>query len=257
MKYRSWLKTQGPSWLRARNGQALSGEIGGEVDVQQDRLTQGLLARFPLKGSVGVDGRYGLAPADALDQQGEDREMRRGPAETDASYGARLWDAWSFKVHQGSHWGILRSLQIAGYADMVIVQDNGRWAKLVGSTGVIGTDLSMGSLMTCADRAGTPPGWMFDAREGEFYAQFGLVFTLDHANLQSASGQAILTDIVNAWKASNKVYRGAAVQLPPVSGTRRTLGWPTGRTLVTEPNLGGFSVRIIPGDGTAPYVIGP
>lgn len=250
--FRDWLKRQGPAWLRGTNGKALSGEMGGELDYQQGRLLNGLLARFPTKGSVDSDGRYGLAPADALDQQGEDRGMRRGPGESDSAYAARLWGAWDYLPYLGSHWGVLQSLRIAGYDDPIIVQDNGRWARLTGSAGTI-ADMTLGNLMTCKDRAGEP-GWQsdIDART-DFYARFSIIFEADQPGvLDDESGQAILVDIVNTWKPSNKVFECAAVIL-----TGQLLGWPTGRTCGTDANLGGNSVRIIPGDGSAPYVKGP
>lgn len=251
MRFREWLKTQGKSWLRRTNGLALSGEMGGVLDVQQDRMLNGVLARFPTKGSVDETGTYGLAPADALDQQGEDRGLRRGPGESDAAYAARLWGAWDFLPYLGSHWGVLRSLQLAGYEDMVIVQDNGRYAELTGSTGDIATDLSFGTLMTCIDRGGVP-GWTFDTRD-DFYARFAVLFTADAANLQDESGQAILTDIVNTWKPSNKVYAGATVIL---AGS--VWGWPVAQEWGdVGATWGGNSVRFIPGDGGAPVVTGP
>ncbi len=256
--YANWLPTQGVpdtpndgGWLRGTQGQALSRALGTEADLQQFLLLQGLLARFPTKGNADSDGKYGLAPADALDQTGADRLLRRGPAESDAAYAPRLqaaWDAWEFA---GSHWGVLRALQLAGYADMLIVQDNGRYCYLTGSTGDIATDLAFGTLMTCLNRPGDANGWMFDGRV-DFYSRFAIVFTADAANLADPSGQKILVDIVNQWKPSKDQFVAAYVIL-----AGQLMGWPTGRTLGTEPNLGGNSVRVIPGDGSAPVVIGP
>jgi hypothetical protein len=197
-----------------------------------------LRARFPTKGSKDkVTGRIGPAPDDALDQIGIDRKLRRGPSETSANYAARLqnaWDAWTFA---GSHYGVLRALQIAGYEDMLVVQQNGRYASLTGTAGDL-SDLSFGTLMTCATR-GTLPGWTFDWHD-EFYSQFAVLFTADHANLSTPGGQAILSEIVRDWKPAKAFYVGAFVIT-----AGRTLGWPTGRTLGTDPDLGGNTICFI------------
>jgi hypothetical protein len=237
-RYQKWLPQQGAEWLSGLRGQALKRALGAELDYQTGRLLQGLLARFPTKGNVDANGLYGLPPTDALDQQGLDRRLRRGPGESDDDYADRLYAAWEAWTFAGSHYGVLRALANAGYADMVIVQQNGRYAQLTGSAGDI-TDLAFGDLMTCASRPSDPPGWLFDPRD-DFYAQFGIVFTADAANLSSASGQAILNEIVKEWKPGKAYYAGAWVI---VSGM--TLGWPTGRTLGTDPDLGGNSINFI------------
>lgn len=252
-----WLPTQsvsgapnGAGWLRGPQGLALSTSLGTELDLQQSLLLQGLLARFPTSGNVDANGVFGLAPSDALDQIGGDRLLPRGPAESDATYAARLLGAWDIWTYAGSHYGVLRALKTAGYAAMLIVQDKGRYGVLVGSAGTV-ADLSLGTLMTCANRPGDAPGWTFDNRI-DFYSRFAIVFTADATNLQTASGQKTLVNIVDAWKPAKAQFVGAGVILAGV-----TLGWPTGRTLGTESVLGGNSIRTIPGDGSAPFVTGP
>lgn len=238
------------AWLRGPQGQALSRAMGTEIELQNDLLRQGLLARFPAKGSVDpVTKQYGLPPSDALNQIGSDRLLPRGTGESDAAYSARLAAAWAAWEFAGSHYGVLRALQLAGYANMVIVQDNGRYSHLTGSAGDL-TDLAFGTLMTCVNRGGKP-GWTFDTRI-DFYSRFAIVFTADASNLSSASGQAILVDIVSNWKPAKVQFVAAYVIL-----TGRLLGWPVGRTLGTDPNLGGNSVRVIAGDGSGAEVIGP
>lgn len=236
--YETWLPTQGPDWLMGTNGQALKGALGAELDYQEGRLLAGLRARFPVKGGIDKDtGAVISAPDDALDQIGIDRKLRRGPGEAADAYAARLQDAWEAWTFAGAHYGVLRALQIAGYASMRLVQQNGRYTYLSGTAGDI-TDLRFGTLMTCATR-GHRAGWTFGPRD-DFYSQFALVFPVDAANLSSESGQAILNSIVKDWKPAKAFYVGAFVI---VSG--RTLGWPTGRTLGTDPNLGGNTIRFI------------
>jgi hypothetical protein len=128
-----------------------------------------------------------------------------------------VWDAWEFA---GSHYGLLRALQVAGYATMKVIQQNGRYAYLSASAGDI-TDLSFGTLMACPDRTGSPPGVTLSPRN-DFYSEFVLLFTTDAANLSSASGQAILNNIVRVWKPSKAFYLGASVITAGV-----VWGWPT------------------------------
>lgn len=253
MPYATWLQTVGPAILRRTNGAALSQQTGAALDDQANRLLQGILARFPTKGNVDVTGTYGPPPSDALDQQLTDHGLRRGPGESDASAGTRVQNAWNDYVFAGSCWGVLRQLQIAGYANMYTVQDNGRYAHLTGSTGVIATDLAFGTLMTCIERPGNTPGWMFDARAGAYWSQWGLLFTADATDLQTVSGQAILNSIVADWGPGNANYLGAWVIL-----AGDVWGWPTTLTWgQASLNWGGNSIRFIPPDGSPATVIGP
>lgn len=254
MSYAKWLPAQAPPPLAGPNGSALLRRLGEMFDEQRDRLIQGVLARFPAQGSVDPNGIYGPPPSDAQDAMGEDRGLPRATTESadnggahDLAYGVRLQAAWDTWDYAGSHYGLLRALQIAGYTAMVIVQDNGRYAQLTGGAGTV-ADLSLGTLMTCVDRPGATAGWMFDALKGVFYSQFGIVFTADAANLQSIAGQKILVDIVNEWKPAKANFVAAWVIIAGGS----VLGWPTGRTLGTG-TLGGDWTRVIPGDGSPAY----
>lgn len=256
MSYRHWLPAQAPAWLQDDVGTAEAGETGGMLDDQRDRVLQGILARFPTKGALDTttdpdNPTLALPPGDAQDNIGADRMLPRAPAESDAAYGARLKGAWDTWPYAGSHWGVLQALRLAGYADMVIVQDNGRYSQLTASSGTP-SDVTFGSLMTMVTRGGHP-GWMFDTRT-DYYSRFALVFTADAANLQSDAGRSALNERVNAWKPSKAAFVGTYVIL---SG--RLFGWPVGRTFGTEPNLGGNSVRVIApfGDPPAVTVNGP
>lgn len=253
-KYSNWLPTAGaptrPAWLMNTNGRALGKQTAGVLDDLDNRLLQGMLARFPIKGSVAA-GVYGPPPSDALDEQATDRKLRRGPAESDTSVGLRIKSAWDDWELAGAHYAVLRQLQIAGYSTMKIVQDNGRYVFLSGSAGDL-TDLAFGTLMTCADRTGVTPGWTFDTRQGSYFSQFGILFTTDAANLSDVGGQAILNSIVADWGPGDATYVGAWVIL-----AYRLLGWPTTRTLGSGGTLGTASHRFIPGDGTPATVVGP
>jgi len=269
--FNSWLPRQVPGPWKRQNGQALWRAAGKFLDVQEELLRQAILVGFPTKGGLDninfpTNPQFAIAPSDALDAIGFDRGLPRAAAESpadnggakDQAYAARLLGAWQAWKYGGSHYGLLRALQLAGYADMVIAQVNGRWSMLTGGSGTI-ADLTLGTLMTCADRPTVPPGFTLRPDSGTFWSQFAIVFTADASNLQAGAGGALspgqlaLTQIVKGWKPSEMVYFGAAVML-----VGNLLGWPTGRTLGTEPVLGGNSVRIIPGDGITPsFVEGP
>lgn len=237
MSYREWNKVQGPGWTQDTNGNAFSGETGAVLDEQRDRLLHGVLSRFPTKGALDPStGRQTLAPSDALDSIGSDRKLRRGLGESDASYAAReqaAWDAWELAA---SPYSVLRALTIAGYVDPIWVQQNGRWARLTGSTGTL-ADLSLGSLMACITRS-SHPGWMFDWRD-DFWATFGLVFENDATNLQTEEGQFTLNSIVKDWQPA-RAFAGTWVIL-----AGGLFGWPTGQTWGAASNWGGDSERYI------------
>jgi hypothetical protein len=250
--YADWLPKQLPAWYQRQNGTQQWTAVGELLDAQRDQALQSELVGFPTKGALDTSVTppvYTPPATDALDAQGFERVIQRAPAESDASYAGRLLGAWTTWRYGGSHFGVLRALQVAGYANMRLVQQNGRYSQLTGSSGAI-TDLSLGTLMTCATRSNRP-GWMFDLRD-DYFSIFAIVFTADASNLQTVPGQAILNGIVTQWKPSKTVWWGSAVIL-----AGKTLGWPTGRTLGTDSALGGNSVRIIPGDGSAPFVVGP
>lgn len=246
--YRDWLPAQAPPPLAGPNGAALLQREGEMLDEYRDRLNQGVLARFPVKGSVGADGVYSTPPSDALDTIGSDRGLARATGETDAAYAVRLQAAFSIWDYAGSHYGLLRALERAGFAAMVIVQDNGRYSQLTGSAGTI-ADLAFGTLMTCVDRPSSHAGWMFDPLQGVFWSQFGIVFTADAAILQTAAGWATLNKIVKQWAPASANYVGAWVIL---SGA--VFGWPTGQTWGAS-TWGGDSTRTIPGDGSPAFVV--
>lgn len=260
MPFEKWLPRQLPGPWRRQMGTALWTATGKLLDAQEDLMRQSILAGFPTKGALDnvtdpTSPVLVLPADDALDATGADRGLPRGPAETSADYAARLLVAWEQWKYGGSHYGLLRALAIAGYEDFIIVQQNGRYSTLTGSAGTI-ADMTQGSLMACVTRS-NHPGWMFDGRD-DFFTVFGIVFTADHANLQPngdgsvSPGQAMLTSMAKQWKDSEMTYDAAYVILAGI-----TLGWPTGRTLGTDPNLGGNSVRWIPGSGAPSFVEGP
>jgi len=262
--YNSWTPKQAPPPLAGPNGAAFFQRLGEMFDEQADRLRQGVLARNTTQGSVDANGIYGTPPSDALDAMGSDRGLPRGPAEViaggdspstiaskDAAYAARLQAAWDTWDYAGSHYGVLKALQIAGFTSPsgIIVQDNGRYSQITGSGGTV-ADLTIGALAACVNRGGAA-GWTFDFRT-DFYAQFGLVYTSMPSLLNTASGQSLHNSIVNRWRPANKNFIGTYViasgriwgfaASPPTLPT-----WGTG-------NWGGSNYMWTDGVTTLPYI---
>lgn len=248
MSYRKWQTLTGPSWLQGPNGGGYEAEFGGAKDDILDRARLGVLARFPGSVTRETDQPPAIAPTDALDHIGADRQVPRAPAEADSAYSARLLTAWDDFAYLGGPLGMLNALTVMGYVAPNLIQDNGRYWYLSGGV------LTTGTLMTMATRGRA--GWQFDCLgnhdvTGALWSRFALLFETDAANLSGQAGQAILNSIVNRWRPGFDSFMGTYVLL-----AGRLWGWP-----ITEVwgsgNWGGNSVRFVPPDGSAAVVIGP
>lgn len=246
MPFEDYLPKTMPPWLRGPVGKAFHAAVGKQMDTVADRYRQALFVSFP---------RYAAAVGDdyALELSGVDRQLPRGPGEAAADYADRLrgaWEAWGGDDTPGtgvgggaaSHLGMLNAIATAGMptgpTGATIVQQNGRWAQL-DNDGL----LVLGDLMDCVNRmdltgAVNPrPGWTFEGRPN-FYSEFGIVFP-ETAVIDATA----LNMAVKQWRPSKALYIGAWV----IQTGSLTLGWPTGRTLGTDPVLGGNVVTFIPG----------
>lgn len=249
MSYREYLPSIAPPWMKREIAAAFWAEAGGSLDNVRARLTDGVLARFP-----------GTAAADSQDAIGLGRLLPRAPSESNDDYAARLNAAWTTWGEDpvlgggaGSHLGMLKALKSLGLpmdtTGATIVQQNGRYSQLDGSDNLV-----LGTLMDCVNRQdltgavpGDLPGWTFEGRD-QFYSEFGIVFPEDVVDLTEESPLATALHVeVERWRPGKMVYVGTWVIV-----TGQTLGWPTGRTLGTEPNLGGNDVRYIPPPGGSP-----
>lgn len=243
MPFEEYLPRSVPGWLRGPWGTKYFTAVGRRMDQVVQVLRDAATIKYPA-----------LAPVDALPYIATERGLPRGPSETEGAHRARLDDAWNLWAGDpieggggGSPLGMLRELKVAGIpvgpTGATIVQQNGRWWRLDASD-----DLEFGDLMNCihrTDLTGTVvsrPGWTFDGRDN-FWSAFGIIFP----SLATPIEGATLNDIVEKWRPGNMLYIGAWVL---DTGSDQTLGWPaTGRTLGTEPNLGGNIVIFIPGAG--------
>lgn len=89
--FRGMLIDLAPPWLQGPYGSRLMYSIGLVLDAMGDLIIDGVAARLP-----------GIGTVDALDEIGSDREIIRGPAESDDSYAARLTRAFDDWAHAGS-----------------------------------------------------------------------------------------------------------------------------------------------------------
>jgi hypothetical protein len=95
---------ESPPWMRDGKGETLLRAQGEGKDALMHLLRWGVKARFPM-----------VAPPDALTLAGQERQLERGPSDTDAVFAARLvaaWEAWEFA---GTPASVLNALWDAGY----------------------------------------------------------------------------------------------------------------------------------------------
>lgn len=248
MSYRDWQPRNGPPWLQGTNSFKFEQEFGGAKDQVLDRARLGVLARIP--GAVTreippldpIGDPTPVAPTDALNQAGADRLRRRAPSESDSAYATRIEAAWNDLALAGGPLGMLTELTTLGYVAPNIIQDNGRYWYLSGST------LTAGTLMTCVTRGGLP-GWSFDDR-ANLWSRFAILFTADASNLSDPAGQAILNSTVHQWRPAPTTFVGTYVIL-----AGRVWGWPTTSHTWGSGTWGGNSCRFIPPDGNPAVLI--
>ena len=89
-----------PPWLRRTYGGKLLAGFADVLDDQVDRVSDGVKLRFP-----------GVGDASALGYLGRDRRIRRGPAELDANYVARLRKWWDAHRTRGGPHALLQQLR--------------------------------------------------------------------------------------------------------------------------------------------------
>ena len=103
-----------------------------------------------------------LAPRDGLDQLGGERQIERGPSETNAAFAERVVDAWNLWRWGGTAQGVLLALRDVGYPTALVEIVNGLQ---------YGLD-SRGAL----DIQHLPAGsWSCDATP-DFWSKFAVVF---------------------------------------------------------------------------------
>lgn len=108
--YRQYALDAAPPWLLNPDGESFLRAIGDVRDGVVQQLKAGVKARFPLE-----------AAPDALTAIGGERELPRGPTDTDATYAQRLVGAWETWSWAGTPTGVLNALWDAGYTNVVLL----------------------------------------------------------------------------------------------------------------------------------------
>jgi len=212
MLYQDWLPKLAPPALQGTWSGRLIKALGAELDECTDEMIQARKLSMP--GTVSTMP----AATEALAKIGAERQLERGPTETDAQYGERLRLAWDVFPRMGSHGALLGQLDIAGYdrANLYVIQRSGRRS----------TRTSLGAT-TITDG----PVWTWSGKPPEAYAEFGLLFVAAQPSitwdslLGFSAAAAKLNRIVWRWRPAKADFIGTAII---ASGA--TWGWPTTRT---------------------------
>lgn len=205
-----------PPWMQDQNGSALEQQYGAEKDLELERARQGVLAKLP-----------GLAPPDALDVIGQERQLPRATSESpsdnggtrDQAFAERLrtcWDALSGWSFAGSHASLLYALDRAGFpmgdpngAHIIQRYKRYSWLSASGGSPVYAT---------------LPLPWTFDASPGWMPNQFGIIFGATVSGLTPGSAAAeLLNATVDTWRPRKARYMGAWML-----NSGLMWGWPPG-----------------------------
>jgi hypothetical protein len=140
-----------PSWLQGPYGNRWLASHGALKDVLVERVRQSAKADMPT-----------LAPPDGLAKLGLERQLERGPSETDSAYALRVRNAWDFWEWAGTAYGVLQALSVQGYPQAVLAQVNRRMFWLDDNGALVVTHLPAGS-------------WAIDATP-TFWSKFQVIF---------------------------------------------------------------------------------
>lgn len=121
--YTEWLQNLPLPWLTSGPvGSKWATATGTIVDTYVQYLKQGIQARMPDK-----------APPDALPHIGADRQLIQGSNESQASFVARLLDAWGQWGRAGTACSVLEQLYYFGLPGAIWTQQNGLQYTLSGA----------------------------------------------------------------------------------------------------------------------------
>lgn len=147
-----------PRFLK-RNGFRYLYTFALVADATVEAALQGMGARFPGYGTETADGRIA-----------RDRGIRRGFAETHASFVVRVIDWLSAHRKQGSAWELMR--QVQGYCGPAKPRIRHVWVSDAGDLAVwrtLNTDGTIDQVIT------TPRNWGFDGLEGSLPSRAWLI----------------------------------------------------------------------------------
>jgi len=153
--YRTYLTTppsQGglaPTPLLQPAGVAFLGGIGDMLDNVSDR------AKLASQTDLAL-----VAPSDALTQIGIERQIQRGPTESDAAFALRCQGAWQTWPYAGTPFGLLLALYNLGYPNVYLMPVRGAYATLNGTqTGITTTAEGGGSWTIDSNAVPALPVW--------------------------------------------------------------------------------------------------
>lgn len=168
IKFRDDLLMNAPRWLRATNGYRLLFAIGTQIDAMADAAFWALKARYP-----GI-----VDPLHTLPPLGKDRRIRRGPAESSATYAQRLRNWREVNRRRGLGYLMLTEMQkvMAPYAcDCWIVHNRGTSATPAEDGRAL--KMSSAGVFTEYDQA-----WYWD--DSEDLTRFWVVITIPDGLLE-------------------------------------------------------------------------
>lgn len=128
--FRDQLFELSPPWLRADVGGTILRAFGMVLDALTDRVNQGVKLRFPIIGSPT-----------ALGYTGADRNIERGPTQSDGGYALQLQAAFDTWANAGSARTLLAQLRFffapGNGPAMRTVSAQAVWHEMNPSTGVV------------------------------------------------------------------------------------------------------------------------
>ena len=165
MLYRDFIPRElAPGWLQTPKNKAWLRASGDLKDSLAERCKSAVKVRFAR-----------LAPRDGLDQLGGERQIERGPSESNALFAARVVDAWSIWRWAGTAQAVLLSLRDVGYPNALAEIVNGNQYGL-DATGAL-------------DIQSLPSGsWSCDATP-DFWSKFVVLFPHNPWGKQRVGGR--------------------------------------------------------------------
>ncbi len=111
LNYRTYLESMLPGWLKGYWGERFMYTSGLVLDATMEGAREATRVRFMIAGET---------PPDALSYLGFDSNLERYPADTDATYLARLIDRWESWKDSGRKAGVIGQLNAFGFTSASI-----------------------------------------------------------------------------------------------------------------------------------------
>jgi len=233
MPYFEAMPAAAVNWLRGPNGSKFLRALGLSMDQMAELWRVAVRQRFPW-----------FASTDALAAMGDERGILHGPNESEDSYRARVFEAWTSWELAGSPKDLLLNLKLMGYPNTAIVQQNGLSYTLDGSDNLITVALGPNPLL------GGIPWWTYDGNAA-LWNRFTVIFysplPVGWVNIQNPPTSFtapnlvevdFIRQIIDIRKPAKAALTSIAVLLDG-----RCIGWPVriignGTNIADGPNTG-------------------